>query len=131
MTLTLEEARASGASRYFTGLPCKHGHIAERKVCDRACTECDRLRSAERKESVKRATPGWADKEAIARVYKSCGPRSCVDHIVPLQGDLVCGLHVHYNLRCIGRKLNTSKKNKWHPVRNSRFLSPYGLEIYR
>lgn len=34
------DARASGRVRYFTGKPCKHGHIAERLVSDRACLGC-------------------------------------------------------------------------------------------
>lgn len=37
------EARAIGAQRYFTGAPCKHGHIAERHVKG-TCVECTRLR---------------------------------------------------------------------------------------
>jgi hypothetical protein len=35
------EARAKGLVHYFTGKPCKHGHIAKRKVCDSHCAECD------------------------------------------------------------------------------------------
>lgn len=35
-----------------------------------------------------------------------------VDHIVPLKGENVTGLHVWYNLRNIPASLNRSKKNK-------------------
>lgn len=35
------QAKAIGASRYFTGKPCKSGHIAERYVSGR-CVECDK-----------------------------------------------------------------------------------------
>lgn len=38
------DAKAAAAKRYFTGLPCKAGHIAERLVTDKTCVECDRLR---------------------------------------------------------------------------------------
>jgi len=36
---TRSEAKASGAKYYFTGEPCKHGHIAPRKTKG-ACVEC-------------------------------------------------------------------------------------------
>ena len=37
-----KEARARGLTRYFTGVPCKRGHVAERRVSDRGCIECRR-----------------------------------------------------------------------------------------
>jgi hypothetical protein len=42
-----DEARALGLKRYFTGKPCKHGHVAERIVSSHGCMECDRVRSLE------------------------------------------------------------------------------------
>lgn len=39
-----KEAKRLGLKRYFTGKPCKHGHIAERKVCDWMCMECNRIK---------------------------------------------------------------------------------------
>jgi hypothetical protein len=48
---TRAEAKASGAKYYCTGEPCKHGHIAPRKVKG-ACTECLKIEwqgSAERR----------------------------------------------------------------------------------
>lgn len=36
---TRAEAKATGAAYYFTGEPCKHGHIAPRKTKG-ACVEC-------------------------------------------------------------------------------------------
>jgi hypothetical protein len=38
---TRAEAKAAGAAYYFTGQPCKHGHIAPRKTRG-ACVECMR-----------------------------------------------------------------------------------------
>lgn len=35
-----ESARALGLKRYFTGLPCRNGHVAERYVSCGNCTEC-------------------------------------------------------------------------------------------
>ena len=37
-----DEAKALGLKRFFTGEPCKHGHVAERIVSSHRCTECDR-----------------------------------------------------------------------------------------
>ena len=36
---TRKEAQTVGAKYYFTGIPCKHGHIAPRKTKG-ACTTC-------------------------------------------------------------------------------------------
>ena len=37
-------ARERGLVRYFTGKPCKHGHVAERLLSNRACVVCAKLR---------------------------------------------------------------------------------------
>lgn len=37
---TGKEARALGAKKYFTGKPCKFGHIAERRAHNGQCIEC-------------------------------------------------------------------------------------------
>lgn len=34
------EARKNGLIRYFTGKPCKHGHISERLTSNRKCIAC-------------------------------------------------------------------------------------------
>lgn len=39
-TVTRESAIDSGLSRYFTGVPCKQGHIAERLAKSGACVVC-------------------------------------------------------------------------------------------
>ena len=43
--VTLAEAKAQGLTHYFTGKPCKHGHVALRSVSQRACVECIRAAS--------------------------------------------------------------------------------------
>lgn len=42
---TNEEALSVGVSTYFTGRPCKNGHLSLRRVNSRICVQCDRIRS--------------------------------------------------------------------------------------
>lgn len=43
--ITRKEAKEQGLQSYFTGVPCKHGHIDERRVVNGQCRECSRLLS--------------------------------------------------------------------------------------
>ena len=77
-------------------------------------------RDAKRRAAELQATPSWADHEQIARIYKlrkkvsdKTGVIHHVDHIVPLQGKDVCGLHVENNLAIIPAKMNLQKSNKY------------------
>lgn len=184
---TRAEAKAVGAKFYFTGEPCKHGHIAPRKTKG-TCVEClkvewkqaikkraDYFVQYNKKEEVKEkkhnwymnnrervidsaatrpleikrqyqkawkernivwvradtkarrrkhreATPPWLtrkQKGEIRQMYqiaitmtKTTGERYVVDHIVPLRSDVVCGLHVPWNLRVMTQEENLKKSNK-------------------
>lgn len=63
-----------------------------------------------------RATPPWLTKHhlyLIEKIYKEAYDKNLeVDHIVPLQGSNVCGLHVPWNLQLLTRQENASKSNK-------------------
>ncbi|RLG44960.1 MAG: hypothetical protein DRN81_03240 [Thermoproteota archaeon] len=69
-------------------------------------------------EAVKRHTaklnriPTWTDLKAIKEFYKNCPRGYHVDHIIPLQGTHVSGLHVLENLQYLTAKENHSKHNK-------------------
>ena len=59
-------------------------------------------------------TPLWADLEQIRQIYAQASKEDkVVDHIVPLRGKLVSGLHVHYNLQLLTKSENSSKNNKF------------------
>lgn len=164
--ITRAAAKERGLLRYFTGKPCKHGHVSERVTVNGTCYECQkditrkyaaahpetiqeknrafyranpevcraasrrygrenpayvRANTAARRAARVGATPKWADKAAIQGFYEDArwftevtGKVHHVDHIVPLRGKNVCGLHVHWNLEVIPATDNLSKGNKWH-----------------
>ena len=75
-----------------------------------------------RKRRHREATPKWLTKEErlqMRELYVQArklttvtGERYVVDHIVPLRGEFVCGLHVPWNLRVITQDENLKKSNK-------------------
>ena len=63
-------------------------------------------------------TPSWVDKDELKKIYiesarltKETGIQHEVDHIVPLQGEVVSGLHVPWNLQILTQFENRSKGN--------------------
>jgi hypothetical protein len=68
------------------------------------------------------ATPFWLTEEQSQQIYdtyvlaKECevltGDKYHVDHIIPLNGEHVCGLHVPWNLQVLPADINIRKSNK-------------------
>lgn len=76
----------------------------------------------QRRSSLEQATPQWADQEKIRRIYEMrdiatamTGIQHHVDHLVPLNSDRVCGLHVENNLQVSPALDNISKGNRSWP----------------
>ena len=62
------------------------------------------------------ALPKWQDRGEVAVFIGACPSGFHVDHILPLNGPTVCGLHVLSNLQYLPAQENLSKSNKIDPL---------------
>lgn len=113
-----KQQRKSIASRYNRKKVVDHAkHYAENDLYYR-------VKANMRKARLKQATPVWLskdDKQRIKLIYTvaahlsdKSGEAWHVDHIIPIKGDSVCGLHVPSNLRIVPAKDNLSKSNSFN-----------------
>ena len=77
-------------------------------------------RNAKRRADLLHATPSWLTTEDFATIQDFFLEAKYfnydVDHIFPLRGKLVCGLHVPSNLQIISHTENVKKNNKYEVV---------------
>jgi hypothetical protein len=193
--ISRKHAKEQGHKHYYTGQPCKYGHISQRLTSTGHCGECTRLRhyswyeknkeqalsiigkwqqknkdvvntgtrdwrknnpqsakethkryytthketklqfnklwrernkpllqyyNSKRRAQIKRASVDWADIGKMIVIYeqsvsmsRETGIMYQVDHIVPLQHKLVCGLHWEGNLQILSKKENQHKGNQF------------------
>ena len=144
------DALLLNSAYYFTGKPCKHGHIEPRTTFSGICRQCQvdsstklikkpagiirnrknvarfsqttkgrlwkRRNSSKRRAAQRNALPQWADMGKINEFIAGCPPGFDIDHILPLAGKNVCGLHVLENLQFLPKSDNCSKYNKVDPL---------------
>jgi 5-methylcytosine-specific restriction endonuclease McrA len=72
-----------------------------------------RARDAKRYATKLHATPSWSNLEDISVFYAQCPKGSEVDHICPLKGKNVSGLHVLDNLQYLTTEENRRKGNRF------------------
>lgn len=62
----------------------------------------------------KQRTPNWSETLEIELFYYNCPEGYHVDHIIPLRGNTVSGLHVLNNLQYLPASENLGKSNRWY-----------------
>jgi hypothetical protein len=73
--VTRADAREAGALFFFTGKPCKHGHLSVRLVSNGGCAGCGSARQKANPEASRLATAKWR-----ARNIERCRARSLADY---------------------------------------------------
>lgn len=93
---------------------------ANRKKVRAELREQYRKHSAKRKADAiknhklrKLRIPAWSEQEKIYEFYKNCPDGYHVDHVIPLLGQFVSGLHVFGNLQYLPAAENIAKRNKY------------------
>ena len=116
------------AKRYQADYYLKHQEKIKAAVVARIERLGDSLKPMNAERAMRRvarkkmATPNWANTKKIqsfyktaARLTKATGIPHHVDHVIPLQSKLVCGLHVEQNLEVLTASENMTKGNRWWP----------------
>ena len=89
--VSCQEAKVQGLKRYFTGKPCKHGHITERYVKDKTCIICSRAHKkkyAQTEQAKEKAKKNWTQKK-MTRIFSSKSADSNKINVPSNNGSLI------------------------------------------
>jgi len=113
------EKLSAKAKAWFQANPERNA--ANGKAWRKANRDKDAAVSAKRRAAKLERTVPWADLVSIQAIYseakrltETTGVKHHVDHVIPLQGELVSGLHVESNLQVLTAQENCSKSNKFN-----------------
>lgn len=104
--LDIEEFRKNVGKRNGLNTYCKHCH-------QKGTTETQPGRQSNYRATKEQRIVSWTQVDEIKSFYNNCPAGHHVDHIVPLNGRLVSGLHVLENLQYLLASDNCSKSNKF------------------
>lgn len=119
-----EKARASEANKAYARerYRANRERIRLQQQAYAATPEAKRLHAAQQRKRnlrIRHATPDWLTDEHRAQIEYTywhardasmvTGEPYHVDHILPLRGKTVCGLHVPWNLRVVPAEVNLRK----------------------
>lgn len=106
------EARRESARKIYKKNPelC----LARTRDWRKANLEYDAFRAKVYRTRKTRQLASWADLDKIKEFYLNCPKGYHVDHIIPLKGKLVSGLHVETNLQLLPAHENLKKRNLYN-----------------
>jgi hypothetical protein len=102
-----------GADRPRTGSSKDLCHRCYHNAYYHDNVETERPRRNARRSYLKKITPAWADLDKIRAIYAGCPEGHQVDHVIPIRGRRVSGLHVEGNLQYLTNTENKRKLNSF------------------
>ena len=122
LNLPSEKRRAYDRERYRNN-PARRDAVKRRfKELNKRRPEIKNAIIARRRALEKHALVKWADKKKMRAIYaqasrlqRETGVKHHVDHVVPLQSAIVCGLHWEGNLQVLKAADNHAKLNRFWP----------------
>lgn len=104
-----EDFRANKANEDGLNTYCKPCHLA-------TTAKTQPARQAAYNAAKDERVARWADLTKIALFYLNCPKGYHVDHVIPLRGTNVSGLHVQNNLQYLTGSDNVKKGNKYAEI---------------